>query len=501
MHPLNRPFQAETYQSLIKSPQKYVIIRAPVGSGKSAFAAQAGHDGHRVMALMKTKVLQEQYAGSYQFQVVKGKGSYPCLGNFAPACDLCHLKGREKQEVCNPVCPYPHAVSEMLDSRFACLNYSKFLLETRQGGLIDKYEPDILFLDECHQLSDIVIEWSGLTLSWQKAAEYIEPEFISPYAPQKKQVSLALDWLDELREILADSEPPLPRKDSSQEEIRQYRSWDVLFKKVQNTLKMVNIGREYWFCQSDQEGGFRLRPLTARFHFAQIFDRAKKVVLMSGTVKESDLSELGIYDSYDFIHVPNIWPAADRPIEDLHAPAYTAKSDYQERLYHAQIISNRINQTPNSWTGLIHVTSRKMAAELGKFLGQMTGRPIWTPVEGQGTEQALFDFQTFLARKRGGLGVTWQFFEGVDMGEINTVVTARLPYPDFSEPFEKQRFDFDKKAGISRVANLVEQQQGRNRRGYKEHYGPEAEKLNCIADGKWTRLKSSLAEDFVEAVI
>ena len=501
MHPLNRPHQAETYQKVIKSTKKWIVISAPVGSGKSAYAAQAGHDGYRVMSLVKTKVLQEQYKDSYDFKVVKGKGSYACLNGFAPAADLCRVEGLERKENCLPFCPYPQDVEAMLDSNFASLNYSKYLLECRDNGLVSRYSPQLLFLDECHQLSDITIDWSGLTIAWDKVSEWIEPEFISPHSPQVKQVRLAVDWLNDLKAELAKSEPRTPDKDSSSDEIRRYRAWDNLYKKIKNTLSMIDTGKEYWFCQSDEKGGFRLKPLTARFHFSQLFNKAKKVVLMSATMKETDLPELGIYDDYDFISVPNSWPASDRPIEDLKAPAYTAKSDYQEKLYHSQVISNRINQTPRDWTSLIHVTSKKMAAELGNMVKKQTNRPVWIPTEERGTEHALSSFLDFLAYKKGGIGVTWQFYEGVSLDDVNTVISARCPYPDFSEPFENQRFDFDKKAGMSRVANLIEQQQGRNRRGYAEHYGPDAAKLNCLADGKWSRLRNMLSKDFTDAVI
>lgn len=501
MHPLDRPYQLPTYNRIISSTKKWVIVRGPVGSGKSAYAAQAGHDGNRVMALVKTKVLQVQYAQSYDFMVVKGKGSYPCLGDFAPACDLCRLDKHTKREECDPYCPYPIAVDEMLNSDFACLNYSKYLLEIRDNGLVKRFSPDILFLDECHQLSDITIDWSGLTIAWDKIRQYIEPEFISAYAPQTKQIALASDWLNDLRKQLIKCEPPVPLKGASDKEVSDYRTWDILYKKVKNVLEYIETGSEYWFCQSDKEGGFRLKPLTARFHFSHLFNKAPKVVLMSATIKETDLRELGIYDDYEFIEVPNSIPPLDRPIENLSSPSYTAKSDYQERLYHAQIIANRINQCPDNWTGLIHVTSKNMAKEMAQFLGKMTNRPVWTPPENKGTEHALSECESFLSNRRNGLVVTWQFYEGVDMGNINIVVSARIPYPDFSEPFEKQRFDFDKRSANSRVANLLEQQQGRNRRGYSHHYGPSAEKLNCLADSKWTRLRSSLSKDFTDAII
>lgn len=502
MHELNRPYQADTYKSIIDSTQKYIITEAPTGSGKSAYAAQAGNDGLRTMALVRTKSLQEQYSRSYDFKVVKGKGSYECLHNFVPTCDMCRLEDKELKNECLLTCPYPGAVHSMLRSNLASLNYSKYLTELRPKGLVEKYDTRLLFLDEAHQLSDIVIDWSGCTIPWNEyLTRFIEPEEIVPDLPQAIGVSFAVDWLGGLAVSLEQNEPSLPRRSPTQEQVKEWRRWDSLKRKVDNTLELVEQGTDLWYAQSDEKVGFRLKPLTARYHFTSLFN-APKVVMMSATIGNHSafLAELGIRDNHESIVVPNVWPGVMRPILNLDAPSMTYKATEEDRKEHARVIADAINDCPNEWNGLIHVTSKAKARDLGYRLQHLTGRPVWIPDNDMGTEFALTKWLEFDRRNRGALACTWNMHEGIDLPNLNINITAFVPYPDLGDRFEKLRFDFDPRAAQTRVANTMQQEQGRNRRGHEAHYGGTADKLNCIADGKWTKLKWCLSQDFLEAV-
>ncbi len=502
LHELNRPYQLKTYQNIVESSQSYIVVEAPTGSGKSAYAAQCGNDGHRTMALVRTKSLQEQYSRSYDFKVVKGKGSYECLHNFVPTCDMCRIDELELKQDCKMSCPYPLAVSYMMDSQLASLNYTKYLTELRPKGLVESYNPRILFLDEAHQLSDIVIEWSGCTIPWNDyLRQYIEPEEIVPDLPQAIGVSFAVDWLGSLAVSLDENEPYLPRRHPTPEQVKTWRRWAVLLSKVENTLELVDQGTDLWYAQSDEYVGFKLKPLTARFHFKDLFN-APKVVMMSATIGNHSafLAELGIRENYESIVVPNVWPGPMRPILDLDVPAITAKSSETDLQEHARVIGKTINDCPDEWNGLIHVTSESMANSLGHRLKKLTKRPVWIPQKGMGTEFAINQWIEFERRQKGAIACTWQFFEGVDLPNLNINITARVPYPDMKDTFEKLRFDFDPRAAVVRVANTLQQQQGRNRRGHETHYGGDADKLNCIADAKWRKIKWAFGESFLEAI-
>ncbi len=141
-----------------------------------------------------------------------------------------------------------------------------------------------------------------------------------------------------------------------------------------------------------------------------------------------------------------------------------------------------------------------MAWDLGTRLSRLTKRPVWIPRSEMSTEFAINEWIDFESKCKGGIACTYQFMEGVDLPNLNINITARVPYPSLDDKFEKLRFDFDPRSAVVRVANTLQQQQGRNRRGHEAHYGGTADKLNCIADAKWRKIKWAFSSDFIEAI-
>jgi len=506
-----RKHQKETLDQIRASTEPITVMEAPTGSGKTFHPAQLAYEGTKVLTLVKAKSLQGQYTEPpYNAKKVMGKGNYSCRYGLVPDASLCKMSTKERQNTgCHDNCPYYVACQHFMDSSLGSLNYAKYLLETRRNGLVPAFNPQVLFLDECHQLSDIVIDWSGCTLAWTPfLTQYIQPLELNPMLPSAIRVNRAVDWLTDLLASLMRQEPAKITKSSTQDQIKHYKRWENLVRKVGNTTDLIDEGREYWFAESNHDKGFRLKPLTARFHFKYLFT-VPKIVLMSATIGNVApfMAELGIYEDYQSIVVPDIWPPHTRPIVDLQAPSYRNKMTEAERQEHARIIARALDDYPSNWNGLIHaqgsaMPGTKMVHDLARRLQKLTKRPLWLPsFDNQGTEQALQSWLQFEQRNKGAVAITHQFYEGVDLPNLNINITARVPYPDFGDTYEKERFEFGKEAAQVRVANIIRQEQGRNRRGYAEHYGPNAEKFNAIADGKWIRLKWALGNNFVEAVI
>lgn len=502
IHEELRPHQAEVLDTIASSDSRYIVLEASTGAGKSFFPAQLAAWGKKTMALVKTKSLQDQYhRPPYQATVVKGKSNYDCDLGMMPDASLCEMTRKERaKNGCLEGCPYYQACSAFLGSELGCLNYSKYFLESRSNGLATQYEPQYLFLDEAHQLSDLVIDYSGFSQPFTPfLLSFITPVVISPHLPRELAIDKAIDWLSLLYQGLMDKEPAKPDKHSSAEQIRYYKRWDNLCRKVGTTIDLVESGKEYWYAESTDERGFRLKPLTARFHFPQLFN-APKVVLMSATVgnAKSFMAELGIYENFQEIVVPNIWPPASRPIVDLDGPKMNYKNTPAELEHHADVIGRALDDCPSDWTGIIHVNSKAKAQALKKRLLERTCRPLWTPQEGEGTEQVLQSWLSF-RKKRGAIGIGWQMWEGVDLRDDKIVIVGWLPWSDFSDPYEKERFDFDKKAALGRVANNLVQGLGRTRRGRKEDYEPGAGFVG-IADSNWHRVQSFINGEIREAI-
>lgn len=529
LHDELRPHQSSVLEQVKQSKKPYIVTEAPTGFGKSFVPAQLAHEGHKVMVLTRAKSLQDQYGGPPYFaDVVKGKATYGCEYNGLKSADLCKIEPKKDIDTCFCTrddcttyckesselkgkclsgCPYPVACQTMLASNLGSLNYAKYLTEIRPNGLVGKYGAEYLFLDECHQLSDLTIEYSGCSLSYElhgKPNEFLlsftKPLELNPLLPLALRINKAVDWLDNLFAALMKREPKKPNKLSTENEIKYYKKWDILTRKIGTTIDMVDEGREYWYAESNAEKGFRLKPLTARFHFRYLF-KAPKIVMMSATVGNPApfMAELGIYEDFESIVVPNIWPPSTRPIVDLHGPKMNYRNTPMQLEEHAQVIAEALNECDPAWTGIIHTNSKAKANSLCNRLRSLTKRPLWLPPMDVGTEEVLAQWKAYKQHNRGAIALAWNLVEGVDLGDDQISIVAWLSWPDFSDQYEKERFDFDPKAGLGRVANHLVQALGRVRRGRPQDYEP-GNNFVALVDANWSRLKSSINSSILESV-
>jgi len=511
-HPLDRPNQLETAKRNLQSDKKFVIDSAPTGSGKSAYADYAVSEGYKTLVLVKTKSLQKQYE-AYNFTSITGKSDYRCCGfgqqvdlfdghKIPLTADLCEVPNELYQE-CKFNCEYPRAREKFVNSRAGVTNYAKFLSDRK---LIDDFNPDILFLDEGHELADnIVIDRSGLTYNWKhnkRVLDYTDQITIElddsiplPMA-NRKTLNQGRKWLQTFSDELGYNPPIHPSKGG---DARLYKWHKNQMDKIDLTLACMDIEKDVWFVRANEDG-FVCKPLTSQFHFLRLFDKAPKIVLMSATIQDNDVKALGITD-YEFIRVPNSIPAAMRPIYNLNCPPITNKSSLVDRKKHARMLSDVINKSPDWYTTLVLFPSKAKTEEWANWFVTMTRRPIFVPERNMPTDKAYSQWLEFMSNNTGTICAAWQFWTGVDAGYLNTVIMADPPFPNFSDPYEHTRFNHNKKQARTRIGNMCEQGQGRNRRGDNSHYGPNAEKLNYVCGGnKWDMIKSVMQKDFLQSI-
>lgn len=493
-HPLDRYKQQETADTILQSSKKYSIISAPTGSGKTSYAAYPASEHKKVLALVREKQLQAQYENGYQSEILYGKSNYECLDGAYDA-SICDKRG------CR--CPYYKEKDIFLDGQFGCLNYAKFLTDPNlilSTEYTDGFNPQFLFLDEAHTIPDTVIDWSGLTLG-AYTDDWLSKAYIS-YREMGQELSrqIGLSWLSQLRQEMKAREIPKPHPKAHISKIRAWKKFDLTYRKVKNTLLLIHQGEEYWYINSDKYK-FTAKPMTARFHFTRLFDKADRVVLMSATIgNPSNFAlELGLQD-WESIEVPNVWSKDMRQVIDLKGPAMSfAKSTKNDKKRLAQVIANAINDCPGDWTGVIHCPSKTKTYALKDRMENMTNRPIWTPEKNGTSERMLNSWYQFRDRNRGAIGVSWGFWEGVDMGNDQICIIAYVPYPSLGDDFERARMEFSHRIYSQRAAWKLEQGLGRTRRGNAKDYGP-GNGLVALADGKWHRLKSFMSKDLQEAL-
>lgn len=450
-HPLDRLHQQEALEWIMASKKKYNIICSPTGSGKSAWAAAASLET-KVMVLTKTKSLQSaNYEGEYDFDPLYGKANYDCRDENNPVAQLAGWTAADCGRM-DCQCRYQMQYRHCINSWRVSLNYAKWLTS---GSLIEAAQPDILFLDEAHNLPDIVSEFIGLTLRWDN--EFIQRRTV-PKEPRILKRLEAMNYFKQCAQAVKKNKP------DKYKYLKKWRKWSRLSQKIETINKIVGYSElDDWYYQVDEEK-LLMKPLTAKYHFKALFD-APKMVLMSATINPGIAPRLGIDEKdINWLEIPNIWPVPTRIIYDLQGPRINYNSSEQDKMKQVELIASHLTRNDS---GIIGVSSKAQAKNLQYQLRQK-GIMTWLPENDIGTDRQLQ--QWYQDREPGMYCISWCFHEGVDLGEENIAVLAKVPYGDISQPYEKAKMEYDKEWYAIVTALSIEQFFGRIWRGKDEHY-------------------------------
>jgi hypothetical protein len=339
-HLLDRPGQPEALQWILESDKKYNILCGPTGFGKSPLAAACSID-YKTMAVVLHKSLQSaNYKDQYNFDILYGKGNYPCLERpkqlsleGLPATKFTAF------DCSNPHCECPYQQQERvcMESMRTSLNYAKFLMSR---PFIDTLDLKYLFLDEGHNLPEIVTEFTGCTIDWNN--EFIKCNGgIKPTNLLGNQDSVRVNHDEAMtlfRQCARAIDDNKPDRDL---DLKSWRKWKRLHQKVLITNSILAGGSlNDWYYEVNQKS-LVIKPLTAKYHFKRLFDTADKIVMMSATIRPSIAEKLGLKpDEVDYHQVPNPWPTPTRLIYDLGGPAMNYNSSEADKQKNAELIAS-----------------------------------------------------------------------------------------------------------------------------------------------------------------
>jgi Rad3-related DNA helicase len=492
-HLLDRPGQQDALDWILNSNKQYLILRAPTGFGKSPLAAACSID-FRTMALVLHKSLQSaNYKDQYNFDILYGKANYPCLKrNEKLQSSFFDVPKFTAYDCSNPHCDCPYQRQELqcLSSLRVSLNYAKFLMSQRFSEF---YQPEFLYLDEAHNLPGIVTNFVGLTLNWDN-------EFLQSYGRIKPQRNGRLDYGAAMSLFRQCARVVDSNKPKQKEDLVKWRKWKRLHTRVQITNEILTSGSLLdWYYESDDKQ-LIIKPLTAKYHFKRLFGVADKVVLMSATIGPSIAERLGLEDGeWDYHEVPNPWAAPSRIVYDLGGPAINYRSSGGDKEKQAKLIASVLDINKS---GIIHVTSKSQAIDLLNLLLKIDcpnyhKDSLHIPSVGFGTEAQYQEWLDW--RHPGAYCISWNFHEGVDLGQDDISVVAKTPYTSIGGNYEKAVMEYDPQWYLEQAAMKLEQACGRVRRGKSEHYIPGAKQV-YIADSSWHRLKTLLSDDFRKSI-
>jgi Rad3-related DNA helicase len=489
-HQLDRPGQLEAMDWILNSDKKYLILCAPTGFGKSPLAAAASID-FRTLALVLHKSLQSaNYKEQYNFDVLYGKGNYPCSEKNKKL--QYSFLGQPKftaYDCSNPNCDCPYQRQELhcLSGQRTSLNYAKFLMSK---SFAERFEPEYLFLDEAHNLPSVVTDFVGLSLDWNN-------EFLQCNGGIKPKLEARLNYNEAMVLFRQCARAVQMNKPEQSKDLKLWRKWKRLHQKIAITDKILASGSlEDWYYETTDKS-LIIKPLTAKYHFKRLFDVADKAVLMSATIKPSIAERLGLEDDeWDYYQVPNIWPVPSRLIYDLGGPSINYKSSEEDRQRQAELIASVLSPDKS---GVIHVSSKSQAYELATRLSNFDNDyyDFYYSEPGWGTDKQIECW--YDERQPGTYCISWNFHEGVDLGEDEINIVAKIPYVSLGSNYEKAKLEYDPQWYKEQAAMKFEQALGRNRRGKPEHYGRGSRQV-YIADSAWHSLKTLLSDNIRKTI-
>lgn len=434
---------------------KFVIVEAPVGSGKSPIALTVAKWQGQAHILTPRKSLQDQYYNDFKDDIVlmKGRSSYFCTfsdegGGFhskvinwvesgscpTPTpeftnCSDAPCKNRDDiLKACtvarDRTCPYKRAIEIAEENDIIVHNFHSFLYQFH-FALRFSHRP-ILIIDEAHEVEGILRGFG--------TSKFILPRIIQVAdAPDYTKLKLSY-WVGYFSENVNVPKGPARKEQylstlASFKEMAELNPGDFVVKTSVNALSKTTT--------------FEFIPAyVGNAASMLLFSCADKVLLMSGTIynKEVYCRSLGISpdDAY-FIRTSSSFPVSSRPIY--------AKQEYLVDTSHSKWEENKeeminklkliLSKFPDV-KGLIHVPSYKAAKEIKDAMKEArlhTHEP----------HNFAHELEKFFASKGNGVFVSPTCQQGVDFkgDRARFQVILRVPYLNTGEPFSEHKVKTD----------------------------------------------------------
>lgn len=385
--------------------KKFIILEAPVGSGKSPVAmtfARKFQDSH---ILTPQKSLQNQYYEDFEEDSVlmKGRNAYPCTRGKSKRIYLKVISDIHKGQVRQPgrdedncatapcrnseavfnlcvqaqgMCPYTAAIETAQKHHTVIHNIHSFIFQTNFGEKFEKRK--LLVVDEAHLIEGIIRDFITKKITVKGLVEAVD-------TPGENKVEAWCDFFEAERFL-----PPLTKAEQSMKEVDEtyVTEQDRYLEQILTFREKADYyGEAFTVKRIPNYVGERCISTTFEFipHSVGnaptnlIFQYGEHVLLMSGTIYDKNMfcKSIGVKpdDAY-FIRVPSTFPVKSRPI--YLKPEYqvdTSFANWDDNFKEMVGKINKILKIFHDAKGLIHVPSYQAAEEIASWLPPE--RVIW----------------------------------------------------------------------------------------------------------------------------
>lgn len=378
-----RPNQVTALEWLANQDAKYLLLEAPVGSGKSNVAvtysqylseSPSGQRGNSFI-LTPQRILQEQYERSFRgIPAIKmfsfyGKSNYACKQKHT-TCDI--------GELVKPRCDYcPFSVAKATAKRTSdtVLNYKLALTSFAYTNTFK--QRSLLVFDECHTLESHLVDFDALAITKWRCDKY-KIRFVLHKKFEKALKWISETYLPQIRDALKNLElaiEPLLEKSGNEltrTDLNKLREFSGLTDHVDETTLMTRRTPEYLdehFVLVWDPTKFQFKRLKGAYSFHKIVvPYAKRFLMMSSTILNKDgfCEDLGI-SSKDtaFLSLSSEFPKEKRPV--IYMPQCRMNAKWKEsnnadgRKQMTDTVRVILNDLHSEHHGLIHTGNFEIA--------------------------------------------------------------------------------------------------------------------------------------------
>ena len=451
--------------------KKFIVLRAPTGSGKSAIAATLSfyfrsRDEDSYL-LCSRKYLQEQYMEDFSSLYTNfwGKSNYTCplISRSCSACPaeaetspsrfLSYLRRNCTTSKIGDKCPYIAAKDRARSHDSSLLNFEAFTAHNLYSTPWDRR--GALIIDEAHGLSDRLCEQFSITI----------PGEVQVIGQPIRWIELNQGILKNLKEYYLKS---YKEKEESGERFADDKRCYDLMEEMPDKEDWVYNGSTKTITPYKSKG------LAHKY----LFDYADTVVLMSATITPTMCTELGIKgEDAVFIDVPSEFPPENHPIvfkcmgklnkrkADTSHQKSGLKDGQNYRIRFNKCVKDIILATEGR--GIVHTHSYYYTDWLGlRTSGPATQKlsKIINHTSAKITEKCLKDYM----ETEESWIITPTLGEGFDGAEdlLRNQIILKAPWPSLGDPRMSRliKSDFGKKLYATRALSTLMQCYGRGAR-------------------------------------
>lgn len=425
------------------------VINSPVGSGKTALAVTTAEwlksKGISTGYLTPTRILQKQIRDDFpNYPILMGMTSYICkeLNDPEITChdmSLVHGGGNNRRIYCDD-CEYAEARMRCKEEHIAVCNY-----HTYSANRIIK---DVVIVDEAHNVPAFMLSRSSLFL-WQSK------EFWPNSIRTLGDVAIWLeDHIDKLK---------LEARRYKSDVRKSARLYSRASKLAEALGSIVHNQADYYFniergtYRGNDDLRIRVEPLTTSRFKSPLwsYKETKKVVLMSATISEYDILEMGLTGKrVGVFETSSNIPAEQRKfiVNKSVNMGYVNKNAATELAEVVQMYADRhIDEK-----GMVHVTYR-VASAIKKHLAK-DKRFIW-----HNRDNKMKQYDKFRKSQSPVIFVASGLSEGIDL--INDAgrwqVIGGIPFANTQDGWVKAKKKLQPKWQMQEVAKIIQQATGR----------------------------------------